>query len=48
MITVGYGDITPKSDITRLFNIIIMFLTSIIFAYVMNCTAVTFIEYDIR
>jgi hypothetical protein len=48
MITVGYGDITPKSDITRLFNILIMFLTSIIFAYVMNCTAVTFIEYDIR
>ena len=48
MITVGYGDITPKSDQTRIFTIFIMVFSSGMFGYVMNKIAIIFQELDMR
>ena len=42
MSTVGYGDITPKSDQTRIFTIFIMVFSSGMFGYVMNKIAIIF------
>jgi hypothetical protein len=42
MITVGYGDITPRSDATRVFNIFVMIFSSGMFGYVMNKIATIF------
>jgi len=42
MITVGYGDITPKSDTTRIFTIFIMIFSSGMFGYIMNKIAIIF------
>ena len=42
MITVGYGDITPKSNETKLFTIVIMIISSGIFGYIMNKIALIF------
>jgi hypothetical protein len=36
MITVGYGDIVPKTSGERIFTIFIMILASGVFAYTMN------------
>ena len=36
MITVGYGDITPKTDRTKLFIIYVMISASMIFGYKQN------------
>jgi hypothetical protein len=48
MITVGYGDITPKSDSTRIFTIFVMIFSSGMFGYVMNKIAIIFQELDMR
>ena len=42
MITVGYGDITPKSNETKIFTIVIMIFSSGIFGYTMNKIALIF------
>ena len=42
MITVGYGDITPKTDNTRLITIFIMVFSSALFGYIMNKIAIIF------
>ena len=36
MITVGYGDITPKNQIECIFTIITMFVTGMMYAYSLN------------
>ena len=36
MTTVGYGDITPKNNIERLFANLIILFSSIIFAFILN------------
>lgn len=36
MCTVGYGDITPKNKNEIAFSIIVMLLSSIVFAYSLN------------
>ncbi len=36
MITVGYGDITPKNAIECTFSIITMFFTGVVYAYSLN------------
>jgi Ion channel len=36
MVTVGYGDITPSSDLEVLFGILTMFVCCGVFAYVIN------------
>ena len=48
MITVGYGDITPKTDRTKLFVIFVMISASGIFGYVMNKIATIFQEMELR
>jgi hypothetical protein len=48
MITVGYGDITPKSDSTRMFTIFVMIFSSGMFGYVMNKIAIIFQELEMR
>ena len=48
MITVGYGDITPKSDNTRIFTIFVMIFSSGMFGYVMNKIAIIFQELEMR
>ena len=42
MITVGYGDITQKSNETKIFTIVIMIFSSGIFGYIMNKIALIF------
>ena len=42
MITVGYGDITPKSNRSKFFVICCMIIASGIFGYVMNKIATIF------
>ena len=42
MITVGYGDITPKSDNTRIFTIFVMILANGFFVYCMNKISIVF------
>lgn len=42
MISVGYGDITPKTTNSRLFTILIMIFSSGLFGYVMNKIAIIF------
>ncbi|KAL4448740.1 hypothetical protein ABPG74_012829 [Tetrahymena malaccensis] len=37
MITVGYGDITPQNEIEITFSVLIMYLTSVVYAYSLNC-----------
>jgi len=36
MITIGYGDITPKNVYEILFNIIIQFLSCVMYGYAIN------------
>ncbi len=36
MITVGYGDVTPKNYLECQFSICCMFLTGIVYAYSLN------------
>lgn len=36
MTTVGYGDITPTTNVETLFVIIAMVLTNVLFAYIFN------------
>jgi hypothetical protein len=36
MITVGYGDVTPKNPIECTFSIITMFFTGMVYAYSLN------------
>lgn len=36
MVTVGYGDIFPTTSTERLFNILIMIISSLVFAYIVN------------
>ena len=40
MITVGYGDITPKNEIECLFVFITMFFTGMFYAYSLNSIGV--------
>jgi len=47
MITVGYGDITPKSTITKIFVIFVMIISSGVFGYVMNKIATIFQEMEL-
>ena len=42
MITVGYGDITPKTNDTKIFTIFCMIVGNGIFGYVMNKIATIF------
>ena len=46
MITVGYGDITPKTSNQKIFTIIVMILSSGLFGYVMNKIAMIFKNLD--
>ena len=48
MITVGYGDVTPKSDKTKIFVIFCMIVASGIFGYVMNKVATIFQDLKIK
>ena len=36
MISVGYGDVTPKNYIEISFSILCMFITGIVYAYSLN------------
>lgn len=36
MVTVGYGDITPNSDLEKGISIVLMFLSCGVFGYTMN------------
>jgi len=36
MVTVGYGDITPNSDLEKGISILLMFLSCGVFGYTMN------------
>jgi hypothetical protein len=36
MITVGYGDVTPKNQIECVFSVITMFFTGCVYAYSLN------------
>lgn len=40
MVTVGYGDITPKNNLEMVFANFAMFLSSCIFAYSMNAIGI--------
>lgn len=42
MITIGYGDISPKNTIERSFGIFVMILASGVFGYVMNSIVLLF------
>lgn len=42
MITIGYGDISPKNTNERLFGIFVMILASGVFGYVMNSIVLMF------
>lgn len=42
MITIGYGDISPKNTNERLFSIFVMILASGVFGYVMNSIVLMF------
>ena len=48
MITVGYGDITPVSDNTRLYTIVVMVFSSGLFAFINNKIAIIFQEMENR
>jgi hypothetical protein len=48
MITVGYGDITPRSDNTRLYTIVVMVFSSGLFAFINNKIAIIFQEMENR
>jgi hypothetical protein len=48
MITVGYGDITPRSDSTRLYTIVVMVFSSGLFAFINNKIAIIFQELENR
>ena len=36
MISVGYGDVTPKNSLECLFSVIVMFITGMFWAYSLN------------
>ena len=42
MNTVGYGDIIPQSDATRLFSVGVMCITAPLFGYAMDSLALNF------
>ena len=42
MITIGYGDISPKNTIERSFGVFVMILASGVFGYVMNSIVLLF------
>lgn len=42
MITIGYGDISPKNTIERSFSVFVMILASGVFGYVMNSIVLLF------
>jgi hypothetical protein len=46
MITVGYGDISPKSDRARIFTIFVMMISNGFFVYCMNKISVVFSRID--
>jgi hypothetical protein len=46
--TVGYGDITPRSDSTRLYTIVVMVFSSGLFAFINNKIAIIFQELENR
>ena len=46
MITVGYGDIVPTLNSTRLYSIFIMMMTSGFFGFIMNKIAFIFQEIE--
>lgn len=48
MITVGYGDITPITDIERAYVIFFTLITCIVYAYVVNTIGSLFSEFALK
>ena len=46
MTTVGYGDIVPSTDTEKMFGIVVIVLSSCIFAYIINTIGGIFVEMD--
>lgn len=46
MVTVGYGDITPKNNYEMIYANCIMFLSSCVFAYSMNSIGILLKGYN--
>ncbi len=40
MITVGYGDVTPKNHIECVFSVVTMFFSGMVYAYSLNCIGI--------
>mgnify|MGYP002628423161 CR=1 FL=1 len=47
MITVGYGDITPRTTNQKIYSVLAMLIASAVFGYVMNRIGVIFQRYGI-